>query len=819
MAHEVFICYANQDEEIANDVCSALESNGISCWMAPRDVTVGEEWDKAIMDAIPACRVVVTIFSARSNDSPYCISEIRTAFDLKKEILPILTDNTLPHGRIALYLGSKQWLHAQTPLLESHLKKLVDEVKKHLSQLDAREEAAAREKAQQEEEAARKEKERLEAQAKARREVEARAQREAEAKARQEVEARAQREAEAVEKEKERLEAEARAKKEAEETRKAKEAALKVQKEAETKKPPVEKGPPRVKKVWIFSGAGIVTVAIVGVLIFILFGPKGAVPGPTDTTTPTPTETTTTTPPPTTPPTTPSPTTPTLTESTATTPTPPTTTVVPPIVPFDTLRIATTDFGNESVDPNDGDAVWGYALYDPLITYDATGNPNGVVAASWEISPDGNTWTFHIRQGIKFHNGDPLTAEDVKFSVDRFSTGNLTNVWGNFLYNNKVSSSVIDDYTFRYVTEHPEPTLVAAFSNVFILPRDYFEAMGQDYFRAHPVGSGPWKFVNHTSGTSFTMEANTGYWGEVPAFKYIIDYQVPEEATQMAMLRSGEVDITPNLSMDNIIKLQKEGFLTAEVGLPILANISFQGTWFASGVPTSDIHVRQAMSYAIDRQAICDDLYGGNAVPGGMFYMHPGCYGWTDELEADAYNPDMARYLLAQAGYPTGVSGIHIYANETTPLDFLYALRDQWNEIGIEVTIEQLDFGTYWNYFFSSNRLTGTEPNVGWISLWVSASTPNSIYHAANMYCSWGAHNCGNDPAADSLYNKAFEELDSTLALQYWKDFQKYAREMYVNIGICQIKSIKVYNPHTLKFTSNTLLNFYDALAGIKHAD
>jgi hypothetical protein len=90
MAHEVFICYANQDEEIANDVCSALESNGISCWMAPRDVTAGEDWDKAIMDAIPACRVVVIILSARSNDSPYCVGEIRTAFDLKKEILPIL---------------------------------------------------------------------------------------------------------------------------------------------------------------------------------------------------------------------------------------------------------------------------------------------------------------------------------------------------------------------------------------------------------------------------------------------------------------------------------------------------------------------------------------------------------------------------------------------------------------------------------------------------------------------------------------------------------------------------------------------------------
>jgi peptide/nickel transport system substrate-binding protein len=812
MAHEVFICYANQDEKTANDVCSALEKNGITCWMAPRDVMAGEDWDKAIMDAIPDCRVVVIVFSAKSNDSPYCISEIRTAFDLKKEILPVLIDDTLPHGRIALYLGSKQWLYAQTPLLESHLKKLVDEVKKHLSQLNAREEAAAREKARAEEEAARKEKERLEAAAKAREEVEARAQREAE-EARKTKEA-----AEAARKEKARIEVEAaKARKEAEEARKAREAALKVQKKAEAEKPSVEKRPPRVKKVWIWSGAGVGIVIIVGVLTFTLFGPKGAVPGPTDTTTPTPTLTeSATTPPPTTP-TIP----PTTTEPTTTTTPTPTTTTTAPIAPYGSIRIATTDFLNESTDPIDPGPAWVNALYDPLITYDENGNLVGAVAESWDISPDGNTWTFHIRHGIKFHNGDPLTAADVKFSVDRFGSDNSTNPWSLYFNTNynKVSSAVLDEYTFQYVTDHPEPTLVAPFSNVLILPRDYFEAVGQEYFRAHPVGSGPWKFVNHTPETSFTMEANTDYWGEVPAFKYVIDEQVPEEATQMDMLRRGEVDIAPNLSMDNIINMQKEGWPTVEVGLPTLANISFQGTWCVSGAPTSNIRVRQAMSYAINRQEICDVLYGGNAVPGGLFYMHTGCYGWTDELAADTYDPNKAKALLAEAGYQTGVSGIHIYTNGTALLDFLQILRDQWSLVGIQVEIEELDFGTYWSYAFNSNRLTGTEPNVGWIWLWISPSAPNSMYHAANMYCSWGWHNCGNDPVADSLYNKAINELDPALALQYWKDFQIYAKNMYVNVGICEIKPLKVYNPHSLKFTSNNFLNLYDALADIQHAN
>jgi hypothetical protein len=152
MAHEVFICYANQDEKTAHEIYHTLKANDITCWMAPDDIIAGEDWDKAIMDAIPLCRIVVLVFSANSNDSPYCVSEIRTAFDLKKEILPILIDDKLPSGRIALYLGSKQWLYANTPPLEPHINRLVDEIKRHLSHLKAREETqASREKTQKEE--------------------------------------------------------------------------------------------------------------------------------------------------------------------------------------------------------------------------------------------------------------------------------------------------------------------------------------------------------------------------------------------------------------------------------------------------------------------------------------------------------------------------------------------------------------------------------------------------------------------------------------------------------------------------------------------
>jgi hypothetical protein len=260
------------------------------------------------MDAIPVCRIVVLVFSANSNDSPYCISEIRTAFDLKKEIIPILIDNTLPHGRIALYLGSKQWFYANTPPLEPHLKKLADEVKRHLSQLKAREEATAREKAWREAEPARKAKEAEEnareeaekaAKEKKRQEAEiAEASRKAEeAKKAKEAALKAKQEAEEAIKEKERYEAEgARARKEAEEARKARKAALEARQKAdkiaqERERREVEKArltlekkkPGKSKAAWIWAIIGVAVVVIAGTVLFLRFGP-GSGPGTGDTT-------------------------------------------------------------------------------------------------------------------------------------------------------------------------------------------------------------------------------------------------------------------------------------------------------------------------------------------------------------------------------------------------------------------------------------------------------------------------------------------------------------------------------------------------------
>jgi ABC-type transport system substrate-binding protein/uncharacterized membrane protein YfcA len=304
MSYEVFICYSSQDKAVADAVCATLERIGLRCWIAPRDVPAGK-WGGAIMEAVAQSRLMVLIFSADSNNSANCLSEVHAAFSKRDTIIPFKIDNTTPSGDMEYYLQTYHWLDARTPPLEMHLQGLADRVKTDLAHTAAREEAGTRAKKEADEakkaqETARVKKEAEEAaREKARREAETdRARKEAEVaaeeKARREAEAtRIKKEAEEAAQEKAKWEAEAaRARQEAEEAKKAREAALKAKKEAEKsrkekarqeagaakakreaeiiaeKKPtvPVERPVPTVKKVtksgWFWTGIALLLIGL-----------------------------------------------------------------------------------------------------------------------------------------------------------------------------------------------------------------------------------------------------------------------------------------------------------------------------------------------------------------------------------------------------------------------------------------------------------------------------------------------------------------------------------------------------------------------------
>jgi peptide/nickel transport system substrate-binding protein len=506
-----------------------------------------------------------------------------------------------------------------------------------------------------------------------------------------------------------------------------------------------------------------------------------------------------------------------------------TTTTQPPsgAAPTGTIRIANADFGPEGFDPNNTVNVWTWYVCDRLLTQDSTGKVVGNLA-SYDFDPDTGIWTFHVPQGVKFHNGDPLTAEDVKFSIDRFGDPSSTNPWSRFIGTgyNKIETKVIDDYTVQFIPDHPELQQGIVFCQVMILPKNYFESMGVDGYNKDPIGTGPWKFVSLVPKTKLTLEANTDYWGKVPAYKNLVEQMVPEQSTRIAMLKSGDVDMVfpqTGIDFDRIAELEQQGFRTVDLGLPSSYSMAMgQGDWLPGAGPISDIRVRQAMSYALNRQQISDTWFQGYAKPGAQFFMHQGgngippCFGWSDDLLPEPYDLAKAKDLLAQAGYPDNWADptIHLYCPPTYQ-DFMQVLIGYWQAAGIQMKLEVEDLSVYYGMLFS--RPAEGDPNVGWMWPWTSPDPFNCTYHSANMYTTWGIHGTSNDEKATQMYNDYLKITDPAASEQAWNEFQKYVKTLYINEGIVEIAPVYVAGPDLGDFTGPTWMSNQEAITGVQH--
>jgi peptide/nickel transport system substrate-binding protein len=487
--------------------------------------------------------------------------------------------------------------------------------------------------------------------------------------------------------------------------------------------------------------------------------------------------------------------------------------------PTGTLRYANADFESESMDPIVVGSQWDDVMYDSLLAWDPQGNVIPNVAENYELSQDGLTWTFNIRKGIKFWNGDPLTAQDVAFTLQRFGSKESTNPWSPYILRNNESITAQDDDTVVYKAIKPEWPLKVSFAETRILPKNYYEKVGQDGFRAAPMGSGPYKFVKWTPKTSMELEANTDYWGPVkPQWAKVVETLVPEESTRVAQLERGEVDIIGALSFDRIAELRNKGYRLQEQGLPTAANISFPGTWMTPG-PTSDIKVRQAMSYAINRQEISDTFYKGLAEPGGWWFFGESTWGFDPTFKPDPYDPARARQLLQEAGYP-GKFNPQVITVMTRAIEaeLMQVLQGFWQAVGIQTNIEVVDTPVR-NGLIFVRADDPTDKQVGLVWPWVGPVAPNNFYHSANMFTTTGVHTTSNDPKADELYQTAATELDEAKAKKAWQDMMHYAYDtMWINVGIVNVPTLFVVGPNVGAFTVNTHRTaIQEAYVGIQH--
>lgn len=482
--------------------------------------------------------------------------------------------------------------------------------------------------------------------------------------------------------------------------------------------------------------------------------------------------------------------------------------------PAGTLRLSLPAFANESLDPIVLAYSFNTAMLDPVLTYDLQGEPVPALAESWTLSPDGKTWTFKVRKGVKFHNGDDLTSADFAFSLDRFMSKESTNPWSPTFRRVFDSQETPDPYTWVLHTKEPEPFLTAAYAAFQIVPKNYIEKNGVDYFRKNPVGTGSWKFTKFTSGVSFEFEAVKNHWYRTPAFDKLVIELVPEEVTRVSKLQRGETDIIP-VSIDRAIELKRGGFRLQSLVLPNTLSVTFPGTWMTDG-PTSNVKVRQAMSLAINRQEIVDTFFRGFGKPGGGFFMSENTWGWDPKWQPDPYDPDGAKKLLAEAGYPGKFQNpvITVYSTTVSWIpDFMQLLAGYWDAVGIKVQLVPID-----NAKLNSMVLVRGSPGI--IGTVVPALTPsaqNNIYQSNNLLTSKGVRTTANDPKMDDLFARMSVELDADKRKALFRELQEYGRSLYITFGTVEAFDQLAVGSSTGEFAADLHIDLYRAMAAVQH--
>lgn len=407
-----------------------------------------------------------------------------------------------------------------------------------------------------------------------------------------------------------------------------------------------------------------------------------------------------------------------------------------------TLVFAVESLSGQTLDPilegRPGNAVYQAVMYDSLVGFDLEkGGVGPGVAERWELSADGLTWTFHIRPGQTFHNGDKLTAHDVKFSLERqMGPGSLAAAAATMKRSIK-NIEVVDDLTVKVQTTSPQIGLPASLSRAVapegaIMPKAYIEKVGEEGFRKNPVGSGPWKFVRNVPGDRIEFTAvTTPHWRGRPQFKDLHILLVPEESTRVAMVRTGEAAIA-SIGPETMVGASRAGLEVLAVPGTMQAIFQFWGSYKpeVKDQPIAKARVRQALSLAIDRKQIIDHVMNGKARMPYPFST----FGYTDYFsaprwekwaaEAYRYDPALAKKILAEEGYPNGFE--LKFANTALPgtqfmVDIGTAIADMWNKIGVKVTLKHYEWGS-----FAPLERGDQAPLIGWASMYRTAGRPDA---------------------------------------------------------------------------------------------
>lgn len=465
------------------------------------------------------------------------------------------------------------------------------------------------------------------------------------------------------------------------------------------------------------------------------------------------------------------------------------------------LRIVFPSMWNEGLEPilaSSSGSIGLAAMYDDLIGTKEDGTDydrSAGLAEDWSMSPDGKTWTIRVRSGVQFHRGyGELTAEDVKFSIERLTSERSVAQRKGYFRDRVGTVEVIDRYTVRISAKGPPiPDLLADLSALqgsterFIVSKKAGEAEGAEKFAINPVGTGPYRFVEHVGGQYIRLQAVADHWRVKPRFAELRFMAVPEEETSIAMLGRGEADVIP-LSRANIerVKRMSGGGVALQKGAVSL--MVYFDDQFVENVPVHKAKVREALNLAIDRKALAETLFEGYGRPFGTYYTQSLVANSVGrDWQADLYphDPARARKLIAEAGYANGFDiDVWIYPWIGVPEgpEMMQAIAGMWEGIGVRPNSRQTEYGVV-----RAKLLKGEMP--GAVGYFVSPARPwQSIIGIYRVFMhSKGSFAHVRDAALDGILDKASNSIDADETKRSINEAMAYVRANHLAAPVVEL--------------------------------
>ena len=466
-------------------------------------------------------------------------------------------------------------------------------------------------------------------------------------------------------------------------------------------------------------------------------------------------------------------------------------TAVPaPAGPEGTLTMAIATFPNSIDRPQAAErnaSNVSQQMWDSLLWINDEGELEPALATDYDVSEDGKEYTFYLRDDVVFHNGEPFNADAVVFTWERAANADYEY---SYYFTNAESVEKIDDYTVKVTTPEVDSTFLRLMADYWAqIPPKYYEEVGEEGFLEHPIGTGPFMFVEWVKGDHITMEANPNYWREgLPKVQNLIFRPIPESATRVAAIQTGEVDVVGRLSSEEAQSLLGVSNVRV-ISYPStrIYYVAFNNLSTGIGQPTEDPLVRQAMNYAVDVDAIVDALFAGFGQRATGFVAE-GEMGYG-AVEPFPYDPDKAKELLAEAGYPDGFemdfacpAGAYIFFEQVCE-----AIQGYLSAVGIETNLDIMESGQYWDLEAAKEL----PPLFG--DSW--SSTLGEAYNrlvgaldAEASYSAWA------EPTIDDYLEKIALAIDFNERKQLYEDLQVYMKENPPFIYLYQLMTFEAAN-------------------------